>query len=433
MAKTKDFKILSDYRDDQLGLDELALSIKNDGLYQPIVVTPLEDDEAIYEIVAGRRRFKAMTEYLKWESLRKNEHFIVKEGINALIAQFQENFNREDFTPIEMARLIKDIHDSKVKEHGVAIKGKTGGWGLKDTGNIIGKDSGFVSRMLSLCENEELIKDCPNIKEALETIKQQKSKSLRKKIQKEKFEKAESSDNKELEDLIKNISVDTAENFTSSLKDETIDCVLTDPPYGINYDSLVHNKTCEAYEDDQEDLLKIMRKTIPEYFRVLKPNRYCIIWTSEELVIWMKEEMIKAGFSVGPTSLYWVKLNTGGRSLNPTKTLGSQMEVAVYGWKGDAELAKPGSGNTFPFPIVRDKSRIHVAQKPEDLYSAVLETFTWKGDLVLDTFCGSCALLRACYLKGRDFIGCEKSKDNIIEAINYTRSWADEMDSKKSK
>src|SRR6056297_2627271 len=159
MAKIKEFYIVSDYRDEVKGLDSLALSIENDGLYQPIIVKPYEGEkeDVKFEIIAGRRRFRAMAEYLGWTELKKNEHYMVKEGCDALIAQFQENFNRQDFTPSELASLIKDIHTQQVEKHGRAIKGQTGGWSLKDTGKMIGRDSSFVSRMITIADNAALV------------------------------------------------------------------------------------------------------------------------------------------------------------------------------------------------------------------------------------------------------------------------------------
>ncbi len=187
MAKTSEFYIVSDYREEVKGLDELALSIENDGLYQPIIVKPYEGpEEGIkYEIIAGRRRFRAMSDYLKWPVLRKNDHYLVKEGCDALIAQFQENFNRQDFTPAEIASLISDIHKRQIEKHGRAVKGQTGsGWSLKDTGKLIGRDSSFISRMLAISKHVDLVKDCKSITKAQEIIDKHKARKLQKTIKK---------------------------------------------------------------------------------------------------------------------------------------------------------------------------------------------------------------------------------------------------------
>jgi len=419
MALAEEFTIKTDYRDSVQGLDELALSIKNDGLYNPITVKPTEDN--LLEVVAGRRRFRAMTQYLGWTSLKKNSHYIVKEGVDALIAQFQENFNREDFTPAEMARLVRDIHEQQTAIHGPAIKGQSGGWGLKDTGRIIGRDSAFISRMLSIAENEDEVKDCKSVSEALEKVDKKKTKDLRSKIQKAQYEKRESSASPDLEALITQVQPMKAEDYIATIEDESIDLVLTDPPYGIDYSILYKGQTYQAYEDDPEDLFELLQIMIPSYYRALKDGKYCIIWTAFEHYQFVSDLMESAGFKVAATPILWVKMNSPGKSLNPHKTLASQAEVAVYGWKGDAELALHGRGNVFPVQVVRSADRIHVAQKPDRLYQDILQIFSYKNDRVLDTFAGSLACLRACFQTGRDFLGCEMSEDYLMEAVNYTR------------
>lgn len=431
MALTEEFRIVSDYRDSESGLDELALSIQADGLYQPIIVTPSE--EGGYEIVAGRRRFRAITEYLGWKTIKKNEHYIIKYGIDVLVAQFQENFNRKDFTPGEMSRLIKDIHDSKVKEHGPSVKGHKGGWGLKDTGKLIGRDSGFISRMLTIAENEKEVAECQTVSEALEVVEKKKNRNLQKKVQKHRYATQENAASSSLEELISQTKQTNAKSYLSSFEDNFFEFICLDPPYGINYQNITHPISHDAYEDDPEDFKELMETCIPEYYRVLKEGRYCVIWTAVEHFNFICELMAKAGFKVSRTPLYWIKLNSSGRSMNPNKTAGNQVEIAPYGWKGDGQLVKPGSGNAFPVPIVRGK-RIHVAQKPEELYEKILQIFTRKNDKVLDTFCGSMSILRACYKLERNFFGCEKIEESYITGINYTRHWEtqnDKMDSER--
>ena len=420
MAYPKEFKIISDYRESREGIDELALSIEQNGLYQPIVVVPHEEGEVKYEVVAGRRRFRAMTEYLKFASLKKGEHFVVKEGIDALLAQFQENFNRKDFSPIELGRLIKAIHAKKIKENGLAIKGREGGWGLKDTGKLIGRDSAFVSRMISIADNEDKVADCGSVSEALEKISKTKSKDLQSKVRKARVSIQESETPPGLEELISCISNTDALSYVKSLEDDSIDLVLTDPPYAINYDKIVSTDEYECYEDDPETIKNLLESLIPEYYRVIKQDKYVIIWTAYEWYYWLREKMIENGFRIAATPIHWVKLNSTGRSMNPNKTLGSLCEIAVYGWKGDGELALSGKGNTFPVQIVRS-DRIHVAQKPDQLLKDILPIFTIKNDTVLDTFGGSLSLLRACFETGRKCKICELDQTNIDNAVTYTR------------
>lgn len=432
MAKIEEFIILSDYRDEPTGLDELALSIENDGLYQPIIVKPYEgpEENVKYEIIAGRRRFRAMSQFLGWKNLKKNDHYIVKEGCDALIAQFQENFNRQDFTPAEIASLISDIHKRQVEIHGPAIKGQASGngWGMKDTGKLIGRDSSFISRMLSMAEHLDVIKDCKSVTKAMEIISKQKAKSIQTTIRKAQYEVETEialavAEDRTIEKYIENFKQETAEEFLSSQKEESVDLILTDPPYAINFDKLNTTKEYDSYVDDPEIVKKQLKAAIKEYYRILKNDKYCIIFTAVEWFSWLRETMVAEGFKCAATPIFWVKMNSTGKSMNPAMTLGSQCEIAVYGWKGVPELAQKGAGNVFPVEIVR-KNRIHVAQKPDLLLEHIIKTFSYKGDIVLDSYCGSLSTMRAAYKTDRGFCGCEALQKNYISAVNYTREWA---------
>ncbi len=83
----------------QESLKELAESIKNDGLIQPIVV--VEDDIDGYILVAGERRFRA-SKLAKLKTIKAIVLDITKEQMQqyALI----ENIQREDLNPIELAK-----------------------------------------------------------------------------------------------------------------------------------------------------------------------------------------------------------------------------------------------------------------------------------------------------------------------------------------
>ena len=93
-------------RFDQDALEELASSIKEYGLIQPIVVTKKDD---YYSIVAGERRWRAS----KIAGLKEIPAIIREddEKINAEISLI-ENMQREDLNPIEKATGIKTLMDN---------------------------------------------------------------------------------------------------------------------------------------------------------------------------------------------------------------------------------------------------------------------------------------------------------------------------------
>lgn len=94
---------------DEGALNELAESIKNQGLMQPILVRPLNENSGInYEIVAGERRFRAAEiAGLKEIPALVRDVDDKKAAIMALI----ENMQREDLNPLEEAHGVRRLID----------------------------------------------------------------------------------------------------------------------------------------------------------------------------------------------------------------------------------------------------------------------------------------------------------------------------------
>ena len=122
-------------------LNELATSIKNQGLIQPIIVRPISNDN--YQIIAGERRWRAS----QIAGLHELD-CVVKdlEEKKVLEAALIENIQREDLNVIEEANAyralmqLKDITNEKL-------------------GTMIGKSSSHVSNILRLLDLEKNIQD----------------------------------------------------------------------------------------------------------------------------------------------------------------------------------------------------------------------------------------------------------------------------------
>ncbi len=103
-------------------LKELAVSIKEHGVIQPIIVRKVDNK---YEIIAGERRYKAstMAGLNKIPAIVKN--YDDKESSKVALI---ENLQRRDLTPIEEARTyqkILELEDSMTQEELAATMGKT--------------------------------------------------------------------------------------------------------------------------------------------------------------------------------------------------------------------------------------------------------------------------------------------------------------------
>jgi len=125
----------------EANIKELATSIKNQGLIQPIVVRLIENDN--YQIIAGERRWRAS----QIAGLHEVD-CVVKETSEdeVLEAALIENIQREDLNIIEEANAYKGL---------INLKNITN----ENLAKIIGKSSSHVSNTLRLLELDEKIQN----------------------------------------------------------------------------------------------------------------------------------------------------------------------------------------------------------------------------------------------------------------------------------
>jgi ParB family chromosome partitioning protein len=115
-------------------LNELASSIKQKGLLQPIVV---RSKEAQFEIVAGNRRYNAC-KILQWRKITC--HVVELDDKEAFEVSLTENVQRKTLNPLEEARAFK----SYVSDFG---------WGgVSDLALRLGKSSSYITRRIRLLE-----------------------------------------------------------------------------------------------------------------------------------------------------------------------------------------------------------------------------------------------------------------------------------------
>ncbi len=127
-------------RFEQAGLDELATSIKAQGIVQPLVArkNPWPDKEP-YELISGERRLRAA----KLAGLAKVPLIVVdKTDLEVLEIQVVENAQREDVHPLEEAGGYQSLKDAGLTVDQIAER--------------IGKDRSHIFRRLQLLN---LLKD----------------------------------------------------------------------------------------------------------------------------------------------------------------------------------------------------------------------------------------------------------------------------------
>ncbi len=127
-------------------LNELAASIREHGVLQPILVRPLGPNT--YQIVAGERRWRAS----RLAGLETIPALIEEiDDDTALEIAIIENLQREDLTPLDEAAM----YDRMVHEHGYSIR---------KLADKLGKDKGYLENRLRLADAPPEIRELVSLR-----------------------------------------------------------------------------------------------------------------------------------------------------------------------------------------------------------------------------------------------------------------------------
>lgn len=207
--------------------------------------------------------------------------------------------------------------------------------------------------------------------------------------------------------------------------DESVDLVLTDPPYIIakksgfekggdkRFNSVDHDFGAWDRGEDGAFTMADLDDVVRALPRVMRPGAVAILWFD----LWKVSDLIKlmkaAGFQ-GVAMIEWLKTNPV--PINSRKTyLSNAREIAVVGYKpgaaptyhADRIAPDAASTGTFEHPIESRKGRFHPTEKSVRLFREMVALHSDPGDLVLDCFSGSGTTAAVCQAIGRRFVGCE--------------------------
>jgi site-specific DNA-methyltransferase (adenine-specific) len=230
---------------------------------------------------------------------------------------------------------------------------------------------------------------------------------------------------KEQSEVIKNINIsekikngDSLE-ILKTLPDNSIDIVLTDPPYGINYKSnrseYKNSITSRGLlNDGKEDAFNLLDKTCKILLDKVADNSHLYFFCSWS-VFSSFESIIGQYFTI-KTPIVWNKGNKGSGDLE--NDWGNQTELIIYCTKGKKNI-NYRKGNVLYVPKIHSSKLVHPTQKPTELIKEILEVSALKNDFVVDPFMGSGSTIKACNEYGLKSLGIELDNKMFNVANNY--------------
>lgn len=259
--------------------------------------------------------------------------------------------------------------------------------------------------------------------------------------------------------------------FLSTIQNNSIDLILTDPPYiisresGMNthfknvkeneekniafmksedewkiyktennliddtnkekymkYGTIYGKKYCVKtdYGDwDNEFSIEILDEFISEFYKKLKNGGTIIIFFDLWKISYLKEIMEKHKFKQ-IRFIEWIKTNPQPLNSN-LNYLTNCREIALIGVKTSKPTFNSKYDNgIYMFPLQGGKNRFHPTQKSLPLFEELIKKHSNENDVVLDTFLGGGTTAFACKNTNRQFKGCEISQeyfDKIMKLI----------------
>jgi site-specific DNA-methyltransferase (adenine-specific) len=194
-----------------------------------------------------------------------------------------------------------------------------------------------------------------------------------------------------------------AVEWLNSLAPESIDLLVTDPPYESlekhraigTTTRLTHSKA------SSNDWFAIFpNRRFPELFkavyRVLKPNTHFYLFCDQETMFVAKPLAEDAGFK------FWKPLVWDKRKIGMGYHFRSRYELILFFEKGKRKLNDLGVPDVIEHPRV---IKGYPTEKPAAVSEVLVKQSSQPGDLVADPFMGSGSVGVAALLSGRRFAG----------------------------
>ena len=212
------------------------------------------------------------------------------------------------------------------------------------------------------------------------------------------------------------IRLGNAIELIKQLPAESIDCVVTDPPYKVtsrgnagNTGGMLTKKEYLQGRVFSENDVKIT-DFASELYRVLKEQTHCYVMCNQINLQPYLNELTRVGFKVVRV-LVWDK----GNKITNMFYMG-QVEFIIFCRKGKSKRVNNcGISDLIAIPNKKTKRKdgtnYHDTEKPVALMQLLVSQSTVEGDVVLDPFVGIGATAVACVKTARRFIGYELDKN----------------------
>ena len=214
-----------------------------------------------------------------------------------------------------------------------------------------------------------------------------------------------------------------ARDVLANISKESVDLILTDPPYSMEWRS---NRRAESFtqllgDGKNDDDRSMISDVLTQCVRIVGQNRHLYVFGPAEALSEQKVSEV--------VELIWDKGILGSGDV--TSAWGPQHErisfcTSKFRHAGEAGKSNVPTrlrkGSVLKFPRPTGRKVRHPSEKPVPLLAELIESSSRRGDLVVDPFAGVGSTGVAAILSGRRAFLVEKDPQWLPVAIERTRN-----------
>lgn len=376
----------------------LKLDIEKNGIKTELQITKSKT------VLCGHQRLKVARELrmnevpVKVVNIDESNEIKVKEYV------ILDNVLRRHLTTEQKYILIAEL--SKVYEVGVGTRTD-----LKPKDNLSSGDNVLVQTAKATGVNEKTVQRAREYKRLVDEkpeFKQEKVSVAMAKARKEKRIQKIREEVKELSAEEMGIYEGNCLEQLEKVKDNTVSCLVIDPPYGIDFQSNFKLAKHDKIEKDNQDAFNLLDKSLEKVKPKMLQDSHVYIFTHWKVLEFVKP-IVEKHFEV-KNVLIWNKNNWSMGDLEGNYA--EKHEMIIFASQGKRKLL----GDSRPVNVLdfeRTTNSNHPTEKPVSLIQELIKNSTIEGELVLDYFAGSGSTMLATKQLMRKGLAIESKKEYI--------------------
>ncbi|PZR41185.1 MULTISPECIES: DNA methyltransferase [Burkholderiaceae] len=193
-----------------------------------------------------------------------------------------------------------------------------------------------------------------------------------------------------------------------SIPAESIDLIVTDPPYLVNFT----DRSGRSITNDKTD--EWLAPAFAEMHRIMRRNTICVSFYGWTKVDRFFDAWKQAGFRVVGHLVFAKSYASKARYVR------YQHESAFLLAKGNPPMPADPLPDVLPWEY--SGNRLHPTQKPVSALARIIEAFSEPHAIVLDPFAGSGSTCEAAHRVGRRYVGIEIDETYHANAMRRLRA-----------